>query len=685
MKSVILILILLLVNSVSAEVYYLNSSDTLDNKGDSNLDTLSLNNTDSLNQPDTLASSKNISTNLFIESIGFTSNNSYSNKIKQKDFSTDDYRNLSDVFTYMPFGFVQDLGSLGHPNEQMFYGLGFSNISYSRDGVLLNNRWQNSYDLNKLNSERIDSIEIVPLTRGFLYSPYNNPVGVNMHSRFNYAPRAVTQLKFFQASYDEGFVDVLFHTPITNKLNFGIGISNSAIDSRFENSDYESWKLDAKIAYLVNEKINITANYFYSYDTLALFGGLDTNSFQNDNIVSALYKYDITSRKSSRYQLTYNNNANVKLLTTLIPYSKTDVTFYYNSTSQKFMQNKDTLFNHLPVITNDNFFQTFGVRFQNLYKRENISVDIIANYETSTFDTDIFSSVSRQNIFTLSGEIKLPILNNKYFIPSVFSKTSRINDINMFGFGGDISGEINNNIFYYAGISWFQQQSPILEKDYHIGANYFPAKPSDNNSVEIGIGFNSDILFSKVSYFNFSSKNQSIPFISQSGTDSLVVNELSIYSGRSINNSGVNISFNLKLWKFIFSNNFNYYLNSREERVYASPDYTLAGKLYYLDKLFNNNLQIKVGINYRFTGEQTPFVYDFEKLLQMTRKLTPMVQYSNVPSSFQLDLYMAGTIQELATIFVTLENTLNAEYYIAPYYFKQPITLRLGVSWLMFD
>jgi len=62
-----------------------------------------------------------------------------------------------------------------------------------------------------------------------------------------------------------------------------------------------------------------------------------------------------------------------------------------------------------------------------------------------------------------------------------------------------------------------------------------------------------------------------------------------------------------------------------------------------------------------------------------------MLNYSNVPSSFQLNLFLSGTIQERATIFVTLENVLDSEYYIVPYFIKQPITLRFGVSWLLYD
>jgi hypothetical protein len=96
-------------------------------------------------------------------------------------------------------------------------------------------------------------------------------------------------------------------------------------------------------------------------------------------------------------------------------------------------------------------------------------------------------------------------------------------------------------------------------------------------------------------------------------------------------------------------------------------------------------LTTRLLVTYRLAGGQLPFVYDFEKSLQITTELTPLVQYDSVPSSFQLDLFLAGTIQESATIFVTLENVLDTEYYIVPYYFKQPITLRFGVSWLLFD
>ncbi len=684
-KKYLFIYLFIIASSLTAQSELLNP-DTLGTTGVNTYDSLQVTTVDSVTTTDSLAESKKREENTFIHSIGINDTCSYIDRINKNNFNTDDRRNFSEVFSQLSFSFSQDLGAFGQPNEQMFYGLGFGNVSYSRDGVLLNNRWQNSYDINSLNGALIDSVEIAPITKGFLHSTYNNPISISITSRFNFPTRPVTYLKFYQASFDEGFVDVLFHLPITNKLSVGINVSNSAIDYRFANSDYESWKLNAQINYQLSSKINICANYFFSYDTLALFGGLDTNIILDENIPNVLYPS--TLNYSSRYQLNYNNQANIKVLAKIIPFIQSDLIFYFHSNSQKFFQNKESRYKQLPSFVHGNYHNTFGLSFRNLYRQEYMSLDITANYETTSFNTDVLPSVNRQSVFSLSGEIKFPFFNTKYFIPSVFSKTSSISNTSnyqMIGYGADVSGSITNHFSYYAGISWFQQQTPLLEKDYHTWANYFPARPSENNSIELGMKFNFESISGRVSYFNFSSKNHSTPFIGQSRSDTLLVNEVSSFFNNSFSNSGINLNITFKLWKFIFSNNYSYYLTSRKDRFYASPDYTLVGKIHYKNLLFNNNLDLKTGINYHFTGGQLPFVYDFEKSLQIMDKLTPLVNYSSVPTSFQLDLFLAATIQKTATIFVTLENILDTEYYIVPYYFKQPITLRFGVSWLMYD
>jgi outer membrane cobalamin receptor len=53
--------------------------------------------------------------------------------------------------------------------------------------------------------------------------------------------------------------------------------------------------------------------------------------------------------------------------------------------------------------------------------------------------------------------------------------------------------------------------------------------------------------------------------------------------------------------------------------------------------------------------------------------------------TFQLDFFLAGKIQDRATVYFVFENILNAKYFIAPYYPKQARGLRFGIAWEFLD
>ena len=104
-------------------------------------------------------------------------NNSF--VINNNDLLHNDYKYTGDYLRLFPFNFIKDLGFTGQPNETFLYGVGNNSISYLMDGISINDRYSNSFNLNLIQSEDTDSIEIVPLPRGFLYGSYSNPVSVN--------------------------------------------------------------------------------------------------------------------------------------------------------------------------------------------------------------------------------------------------------------------------------------------------------------------------------------------------------------------------------------------------------------------------------------------------------------------------------------------------------------------------
>ncbi|MBK7868123.1 MAG: TonB-dependent receptor [Ignavibacteriales bacterium] len=58
---------------------------------------------------------------------------------------------------------------------------------------------------------------------------------------------------------------------------------------------------------------------------------------------------------------------------------------------------------------------------------------------------------------------------------------------------------------------------------------------------------------------------------------------------------------------------------------------------------------------------------------------TPTLE--DVPASGQIDFFVAGTIQKVATIYFAWENLLNAKYYLSPYYPVLPRNIRFGIAW----
>ena len=80
-----------------------------------------------------------------------------------------EYQYTGDYLRVHPFNFIKDLGFTGQPNETFIYGVGNNAVSYLMDGVSVNDRYSNSLNLNLIQSEDVDSIEIIPLPLSLIH------------------------------------------------------------------------------------------------------------------------------------------------------------------------------------------------------------------------------------------------------------------------------------------------------------------------------------------------------------------------------------------------------------------------------------------------------------------------------------------------------------------------------------
>jgi len=75
----------------------------------------------------------------------------------------------------------------------------------------------------------------------------------------------------------------------------------------------------------------------------------------------------------------------------------------------------------------------------------------------------------------------------------------------------------------------------------------------------------------------------------------------------------------------------------------------------------------------------TNFLYD------PTAQNVSLISSSPITTSFQVDFFLAGKIQNSATVYFIFENLFNAKYFIVPYYPKQARGIRFGVAWNFLD
>ncbi|MBS3944437.1 MAG: TonB-dependent receptor [Melioribacter sp.] len=587
-----------------------------------------------------------------------------------------DSRYTGDYFSYIPFGFVRDFGSIGQPNEVVIYGNGFGNSSFLMNGININNRLTNSLDLNLFQSESIDSIEIIPLAQGFLYSEMNNPVSVNFISRDFITSKPLTRIRFYQAPNEEGFFDGIFSSNISRRFSVYTELTHQSTDPRFKNSDYGMWAGSVRLRYLLNNDLNIIGSYSYYQSNVGLNGGVDLDSIkrefpanQTEEILFSTIQAPVNY--PDRYQKVSSNNLNIKLLGNIIGNTPTDLTFYYQLSLVEYRQNeftslkRDTWRWDWPLrydkITNDNKFITYGAKLSQKFETDLFNIYSEAFYESTLLNTPLIKRNDRINTFSAMAKASFQQQSGKQkFIPSVFGKFLNYDGNSYLGAGADLSWSIDESFSCYFGLSKFK-------------------RPPNQLSNLTGLNDKSDIsiIEAKLNY-----KNSAIGISSGYFFQELAIN------GRTRKSlQGINFRLDWNLWKLLVSTSSNYYFIQENKDNFPLPDFTSSGGIYYVDTLFNSNLKLKAGINYHLIGNRGYQIFNFEtfEIARWIRTGGAVPPTAEVNPSIQFDFFLAGKIQDAATIYFVFENLLNERYYIVPYYPKQERGIRLGVSWEFLD
>ena len=576
--------------------------------------------------------------------------------IDKRNFLFYNYRYAGDFLRSFPLNFVKDLAFIGQPHETFIYGAGNGGISFMEDGVLWNNRFTNSLDLNHDQSEDIDSVEIVPSPRGFLYGPYNNPVTVNFIMRDFISPEPYTRIRYYEGPFSEAMIDVKFNAQVAKRWNLSFQVANRGADDRYINSEYSLWQANAKLKYFLYNSVNLTALYSYVDSEVGLNGGVDVDSIANltGDINSVLYDNQFAPVVyPNRYQSVLNHNFGLRMQALPFDDAKADWSFYYKYGSDKVTNDLDT------IVVRDKFEnKIFGSTISYKQKVGIFSAQIYGNFEknslTTTYENDEVTTKATEFKYISVGGVLSANLFSGEFVPSIFYKYYNQNYTEFgknymnsnSGFGTDIYYKPLKNLALYAGYSIYNQFNFGDAKNFEVSAKY-----TTNN------------LFADLRYFdrkNFVPYSISIPHWTgiEIGLPSLDI-------------SGVGLLLNYKFWKLLIETNTSHYFNSEGYQSYSLPELQFTGGLYLNDMFFENNLYLKAGIIFYYTGA--------------LQSLANKIGIVEVEPSNKVDFSLAGEIKKVAIVYFIWENLLGNQYFITTYYPMPERNIRFGLSWELFN
>lgn len=576
--------------------------------------------------------------------------------ITNSDILRNDYRYTGDFFKFFPFSFERSYGFIGQPNDIYLYGERSNATNYFIDGVPVSPTLFYPLDFNHIQSEDIDSIEIVHLPRGFLYGFGTNPVSVNFISKDIIPTKPYSRIKYYEGPFGEAFIDGIFSMHLFKDLIASVDITNRKVDDSYKNSAFSIWQLKSKLRYNLSDDVNLIGSYYFSKSETEINGGVNVDAIMQTtiDINSILYNETRAPVYYEKNKLnSKHHNFGLKLLAKPFEHAYSVISLYY-----KFYQNEYNAFYNLANSKSTAKDKILGVLLDQRFSFDLIQLSLQTGYQSLKHNPMYTSSDSLDLGFLLDNSTLdyktsfiSPILSfallDSVFVPSIYFKYADILQRNRSngietqekfnGFGTDLSIFLNENYSFYFGYSKFDDNYFVGEK---INTLEFTLSYKDRNNK-----FSARLLNKKSS---------------------------------AINLWGIGLNASYLIWKVVLEGRLSHYfieMGSLIEFINV-PETKFTAGVYFKDSLFNSNLDLKTGFVVYYTGKQNL------RYLPIPHWGT---LYDDVNASLTIDFTLAAEIQKAAIVYFTWENLLNKKYYITPFYPMLQRNIRFGVAWEIFN
>lgn len=586
-----------------------------------------------------------------------------------------DYRHLGNLLESFAGVFLYDFSSSGQPHTLLSNYSDYRTIIFANNGVSLNDPLTGFYNLNYFPTESIERIEFINGAKAFLYTFNSTGSLVNMVSKFYNNNTPYTRLRYSESAYEETYLDGMFSQNIFHNLNLTGGVQRIVADGRYANSEYNSWNVRLKLRHNISHNMNVYFSEIYNQNILGLNGGVDLDNTAPKDIFDGMranVKYSDAYEKVARNDLQLGAAGRF-----LSDTSSISQLIFYLSNQMRLYRNLQPPY-AMPPIRDSYHTRWYGAKLhQHLNLQEenvilnslNIGAEIRSNQLLQSPITDYKGKIN----MGIYAETELsPLVNTTV---DAYSRFDIYNSQKRFSLGSDATIKPINNIEITAGYSNSYRFPNFYESYWNNHLNTTQQtdfSPEQHSLFELRIKFNiSDRLHFASSYQHrtitdaivFEPDNILYPPFDFASTkkDKIILQSL---NGRLSGN----------FWKFSTNLNASLLMTSKYLTEFQYPDFTTNGELFFNDRFFDDNLNLRIGIKGNFVSTQSGYISGTR-----TGLLIPNNNFIlGYCGSFDA-IILAGIGS--AMVHIVLENVLDNRYAIVSYYPIQDRTIRFGITW----
>jgi outer membrane cobalamin receptor len=591
--------------------------------------------------------------------------------LHRSQFQHTDAAYVGDLLWKVPGVFIRDFGEPGQVEQLSIAGVGVNGIALLLDGRPLNDPVQRGYNLYDIPFEYVETVELVEGPRSLLFGT-SSPGGVlNVVSQQYNTIRPRTKLRFLQGATEHVLTDGMFTQNIIRGVNALVGIQRHVTDGRFANAAYDSWNVRTRFRYDPSEQFCAWVSEVYTKATIGLNGGVDP-------VKSPVLYDDVTASvlDLQSYQITARHDLTLGAVGSFLNDStqRTHALLYYSTLDREYSIGGGQ--GAAPVFSNLQASSYWGFRVDQSLRWSFAAILIGAQLENRSVGQSHFLPSTTEKYSSAMGGVTLDPA--EWIRGDVTVRQEQQGALSARSWGTSIRFDITPWFSLVASHGVSHRFPTIQDLFWSDSILTRPNSLTEERHRLTEIGLEAKAEQAEISLVGFRRLVENALTYSQTASIG-DAGSVRIENIPSIEISGARAEVRLRLWKFTAEGNVSYTNYKAQGRSSLQiPRLISTGEFSFRDLFFKEELDLKVAVRWKAVTHHLG--------LQFVPRMLIAAQQENLemPAFTRVDLCAVAKIGD-AYLTLTLENPLNTNMMVLPFYPLMKRNFQLGVNWEFTD